>query len=193
MGAVRRGKRKVVKLTPKQKRFVDEYLIDLNATQAAIRAGYSENTATETGYENLTKPHIKKIIDERMKEREQRTEITQDMVLKGLAQVAFSDVRNMFTSDGNLLDIHDLPDDAAMAIAGIEVVTVRKEDREAKEGSPVEYTNKIKSNDRMKALELLGKHMKMFTEKHEHTGADGESIKLEHQSVVFNPVGGDET
>ena len=158
------------KLTDKQRKFVDEYLIDLNATQAALRAGYSEKTAKDIACENLAKPNIQELIQERTTERQKRTEITQDMVLKGLAQVAFADHRNMFTPDGNLINITDLADDAAMSLAGFEVVTVRKEDRTAGEGSPVEYINKIKSNDRMKALELLGKHLVMFTDKHEHSG-----------------------
>ena len=71
-------------LTPKQQRFVDEYLIDLNATQAAIRAGYSEKTAYSIGDENLKKPEIKKAIEQAQKERQKRTLVTQDDVIRGL-------------------------------------------------------------------------------------------------------------
>lgn len=75
-------------LTEKQKRFIDEYLIDLNATAAAIRAGYSEKTANEIGSQNLVKLSIQKAIAERLKERQQRTEITQDYVLRNLKKIA---------------------------------------------------------------------------------------------------------
>ena len=74
----------MAKLTPKQQRFVDEYLIDLNATQAAIRAGYSEKTAYSIGDENLKKPEIKKAIEQAQKERQKRTLVTQDDVIRGL-------------------------------------------------------------------------------------------------------------
>ncbi|WP_213431657.1 terminase small subunit, partial [Paenibacillus dendritiformis] len=74
-------------LTAKQKAFVQEYLIDLNATQAAIRAGYSAKTARKIGAENLTKPDIQKAIQEAMERREKRTEITQDRVLQELAKI----------------------------------------------------------------------------------------------------------
>jgi len=72
------------KLTAKQKAFVAEYLIDLNATQAAIRAGYSEKTASETGYENLRKPQISEAVQKALAERSERTEVTQDYVLTAI-------------------------------------------------------------------------------------------------------------
>ena len=77
----------MAKLTAKQQRFVDEYLIDLNATQAAIRAGYSEKTAFSIGTENLRKPLIQKAIQQRKQAREQRTEITQDRVIQELSAI----------------------------------------------------------------------------------------------------------
>lgn len=76
------------KLTPKQERFVDEYLIDLNATAAAKRAGYSEKTANEIGTQNLVKLSIQEAIAERQKDRQERTEITQDWVVRNLKKIA---------------------------------------------------------------------------------------------------------
>ena len=76
------------KLTEKQQRFVDEYLIDLNATQAAIRAGYSVKTADAIGCENLTKPNIQQAIAEHMAERSRRTGVNQDRVVLELAKIA---------------------------------------------------------------------------------------------------------
>ena len=78
-------------LTDKQSAFVDEYLVDMNASAAARRAGYSEKTAGYIGHENLKKPKIKEKLDERLKERRQRTEVTQDMVVEGLLQEARRD------------------------------------------------------------------------------------------------------
>lgn len=77
-----------VKLTAKQQMFINEYLIDFNATQAAIRAGYSESTAQQIGSENLLKPVIKIEIDKRMKEFEEKALVTKEMVIKGLLSEA---------------------------------------------------------------------------------------------------------
>ena len=77
----------MVKLTAKQQRFCDEYLIDLNATQAAIRAGYSEKTAGVIGTENLTKPNIREYVEKRMAEKEKTLIADQDEVLKYLTAV----------------------------------------------------------------------------------------------------------
>ena len=80
------------KLTAKQERFVEEYLVDLNATRAAIRAGYSENTAAAVGCENLTKPNIADALAAAFSARSQRTEITQDMVVAELASIGFAEI-----------------------------------------------------------------------------------------------------
>ncbi|WP_310731021.1 terminase small subunit, partial [Burkholderia multivorans] len=114
-----RGKAK--KLSAKHQRFVDEYLIDLNATKAAERAGYSKRTAGQIGFELLKKPEIAEAISEAMKAREQRTGITQDRVLRELARIAFFDPRKLFDADGRPLPISELDDDTAAAIAGLDV------------------------------------------------------------------------
>lgn len=82
---------------PKQRRFVEEYLVDLNATQAAIRAGYSRKTAASIGEENLRKPEIQAAIKAAMTARQERTEITQDRVIAELAKIAFGDSRNVMS------------------------------------------------------------------------------------------------
>ena len=164
------------KLTNKQQRFVDEYLIDLNATQAAIRAGYSSKRADAIGYENLRKPDIETAIQRAMSERAKRTEITQDIVLKELGRLGFSDIRKYFYEDGTLKAIHELDDDAAAAVASVEVEELfegKGEDREH-----IGYTRKFKFWDKNSALEKIGKHLKMFTDKFEHTGAGGGPLKM---------------
>ncbi|MDE7053546.1 MAG: terminase small subunit [Oscillospiraceae bacterium] len=143
-----------MKLTPKQKRFVAEYLVDLNATAAAIRAGYSKKTAEVIGYENLRKPQIETAINQAMQEREKRTEITQDMVLRETAKLAFFDIRKMFDKNGKPLDISMLDDDAAAALVGLDVQDVADND-----GDYVGFVKKYKMADKIKALELLGKHL----------------------------------
>ena len=151
-------------MTPKQARFVGEYLIDLNATKAAIRSGYSSQVAGSIGYENLTKPHIQAAIEMAQKERSKRTKVTQDMVIEGLARVAFGDLRALFDDAGNLRKPTDLPPEVSAMLSGVEIVTVSKG-----EGA-VEHVAKVKTNDRLKALELLGRHLGMFTDKLEHSG-----------------------
>jgi phage terminase small subunit len=149
-------------LTDKERRFVDEYLVDLNATQAAIRAGYSEDSAASIGSENLRKPHIAARVEKRMAAREARTEVTQDRIVQELARVAFGDARRVMSwgPDGvTLIDSETLDDDAAALVAEASETTTQH-------GGSV----KLKVNDKVKALELLGRHMGMFNDKLIHGG-----------------------
>jgi phage terminase small subunit len=162
------GKPTEKKLTPKQKLFCDEYLKDLNATQAAIRAGYSEKTAEIIGFENLRKPNISAYIGKRIKDREKRTEITQDRVLQEYARIAFLDIRKFFNEDGTIKSIIDLDDDTAAAIAGMDVLTSIRKGLE--DTSTEEITKKIKAVDKKGALDSLAKHLGMFVDKVELSG-----------------------
>lgn len=141
------------KLTPKQAAFVREYLIDLNATQAAVRAGYSKSTAAAIGHENLRKPEIEQAIQKAINERSRRTEITQDRVLQELARIAYSDPRQLYNDDGALKPIPELSDEAAASLAGFEILEVF----DGKE--LVGYTKKVKRWDKLKALDLLCEHL----------------------------------
>lgn len=161
-------------LTPKQKRFVGEYLIDLNATQAAIRSGYSAKRAQEIGWQQLQKTTVQAAIQEAIAERERRTEITQDRVLRELGRIGFSDIRQLFTIDGTLLAPHDWPDDIAAAVSSVEVDELFEGRGEVRVS--IGYTRKVKLWEKNSALEKIGKHLKMFTDKLEHTGADGAPI-----------------
>ena len=128
----------VAKLTAKQKRFCDEYLIDLNATQAAIRSGYSEKTANRIGTENLSKPVIKEYIDARMAEKESELIASQDEVLKYLTSVLRG--KNKSTE----IVVEGIGEGCSKAR------TIKKEPSE---------------KDRLKAAELLGKRYGLYTEK----------------------------
>lgn len=167
------------KLTPKQRRFVEEYLIDLNATQAAIRAGYSHKTARQIGEQNLSKLDIANAISEAKQKRSIRTEITQDMVLKELAKIGFSDIRKVIrwgnttvrkaiNAEGEeveetyhgiaLIDSSEIDDETAAAIAEVS---------EGRDGL------KVKLHDKKSALVDIGRHLGMFTDRIDHTSSDG--------------------
>lgn len=158
-------------LNEKQRRFAEEYLVDLNATQAAIRAEYSPKTAYSMGQRLLKNVEVQAAIQQAIQERSQRTEITQDMVLKELAKVAFANgtdfarvvVREVpmttVDEDGNLQTITKLQQLVEVRDTG----TIPPEKRAAisciKEGK---HGIEVSSYDKVKALELLGKHLGMF-------------------------------
>ena len=146
-------------LSPKQACFVEEYLVDLNATQAAIRAGYSPKTAFSIGAENLKKPQIQAALDAAAKARTARTEITQDRVLKELGRLAFLDIRKAFDDDGNLKPIKEVDDETAAAIAGLEVASITSDE------VTIGTLKKIKLSDKKGALELIGRHLRMWNDK----------------------------
>lgn len=144
------------KLTEKQQRFVDEYLIDLNATQAAIRAGYSVKTADAIGCENLTKPNIQQAIAKRMAERSKRTGINQDRVVLELAKIAFVKMTDIVDDHGRIKGTATDDD-----LACIESIKYKESDNEF--GGSVE--REVKIGSKLKALELLGKHLGMWNDK----------------------------
>ena len=150
-------------LTAKQQVFVQEYLVDLNATQAAIRAGYSKRTAEWIGPQLLGKTHVAEAVQGAMAKREDRTEITQDRVLKEYAKLAFLDPRRFYDDDGQLLQVHELPEDVAAALSSMEVVTERAGELEL-------AVRKIKFSDKKAALDSIARHLGMFKDKTELTG-----------------------
>jgi phage terminase small subunit len=173
-----------LKLTGKQQRFVEEYLIDLNVTQAAIRAGYSEKTAYSIGHELLKKPEIENSIQEAMDKRSERTGITQDQVLAELAKIGFQDIRKAVRWGRSPIDDKsENADKNGLGIYPIELVPSEEiDDDTAAAVSEVSLTTngvKIKMHDKQAALVSIGKHLGMFSEKHEVTGKDGGPIKVE--------------
>lgn len=146
----------MAKLSAKQKRFVEEYLIDLNATQAAVRAGYSCKTAMEQGYQLLQKTSVQQAVSEHMAERSKRTGVNQDRVVTELAKIAFIKMTDVVDPDGRIRE--DASEDD---LSCIESIKYKKSDTET--GSSVEREVKISS--KLKALELLGKHLGMWNDK----------------------------
>ncbi|CRY18646.1 terminase small subunit [Burkholderia pseudomallei] len=155
------------KLTAKQQRFVDEYLVDLNASAAARRAGYSEKTATAIAAENLTKPNIAAAITAAMRARRERTHITQDRVLRELSRIAFFDIRKLYNADGTLKRPDQLDDEAAAVLAGVDVVEqmtyTADGDRELT-ATPT-LTKKAKVFDKTAALTLAMRHLGLLNDK----------------------------
>jgi phage terminase small subunit len=168
-------------LTPKQRAFVREYLIDLNATQAAIRAGYSENTAYSIGQENLKKPEIEKAISQAMELRAKRTDITADRVLKELAKIGFADIRRAVKWQSSLIHEEDNPEGGDIAIIKtivtnqVQLVSSEEiDDDTAAAVSEISQNStgglKIKLHDKRAALVDIGKHLGMFTDKVQLSG-----------------------
>lgn len=160
------------KLTAKQARFVEEYLVDLNATQAAIRAGYSEQTARVIGHENLTKPDIQKAITAAREKQQRRVEITADRVLEEYAKIAFFDPRKLFTADGAIKPVQYWDDDVAAVIGALDVVEI------GDNGEMIGRVKKLKLIDKKGALDSIGKHLGMFVDRTELSGRDGEAIVI---------------
>lgn len=144
------------KLTEKQQRFVEEYLIDLNATQAAIRSGYSAKTADQQGSRMLANVKVQNEISKAMAERSKRTGVNQDRVVQELARIAFVKMTDVVNADGEIR-----PDASDDDLACIESVKYKRSDTDT--GSSEEREIKIAS--KLKALELLGKHLGMWNDK----------------------------
>lgn len=149
-------------LTEKQKRFVAEYLVDLNATQAAIRAGYSVKSAARIAVELLNKTQVSAELQKAMKDRQKRVEITQDSVLRELAAIGFSKATDYASIAGPLVKLTPtdrLTEEQKKAVASIE------------QGN---FGIKVKLHDKVRALELLGKHLGLFD------GKGGQSVGREN-------------
>jgi len=149
-------------LNLKQTRFVDEYQVDLNATKAAIRAGYSEKTAGVQGHELLKKPKIAAKIQEEFQKRAKKVNLTAEMVIREMMRLAFINVKHLYDDDGNFLPIKDLPDDVACAISGVDLTELKALDGEGDIKKLISQTKKIKFWDKRAALETLGKHLGLF-------------------------------
>lgn len=160
-------------LTEKQARFVAEYLVDLNATEAAKRAGYSEKTAYSIGFENLRKPEIQEAIQDAMDARAKRTGITQDHVLQELARIAFANGTDFakIVSTPTVTTVVDEDGEVQQVIRPVQRVELvdtecvdpgkRAAIASLKEGK---YGIEVKGYDKVKALELIGRHLGMFND-----------------------------
>lgn len=164
----------MAKLTDKQELFAREYLSDLNATQAAKRAGYSDKTAYSIGQENLKKPEIQDRIAELKAERNERTQVNADYVLRRLVEIDEMDVLDIMTDDMSIKPVSQWPASWRRYLSGFDLADMfegRGEDREM-----VGILKKIKWPDKVKNLELLGKHVTVQAFK--------ENVKTEQSGTV---------
>jgi phage terminase small subunit len=180
-------------LTAKQRAFVREYLIDLNATQAAMRAGYSEKTAYASGAENLKKPQIASAIESALKIRADRTDITADRVLKELAKIGFADIRKAIKWQGTLVTEEDNPDGGdTLIIKNVvtnNVTLVSSDEIDDETAAAISEISqnaaggiKLKMHDKKAALVDIGRHLGMFTDKVEHTGEVAMTFKTVYET-----------
>ena len=165
-------------MTDAQKRFCNEYLIDLNATRA-YKVAYSrckkDETANAASSRMLRNVKVQEYISEKQREIEKRTEVTQDMVIKELANIAFFNIKNIYNGNGTLKAVKDIDEETIRAISSVKVLQKAGAmkiniDMDGKDNEvPIEHiqeqTIEFKTNDKVKALELLGKHLGMFKEK----------------------------
>jgi len=142
------------KLTDKQQRFVEQYLLDLNATRAAKDAGFSAKTANVKGAQLMANEGIQSAIQRAMTERSKRTEVTADAIVAQLAKIAFVDIKDIVEWDSSGVRVRDS--------AGVDGTVLTEVSETMSEGG---WTKKVKLADRMRALELLGKHLGLFTDK----------------------------
>lgn len=155
---------KEIKLTPKQEKFCQEYLIDLNATRAAIRAGYSEDTASVIGHENLRKPYLRSRIENLIDERSKRTLIHADFVIENLVEISQRCLQKV----------------PVMVFDPVEKAMVQKKDEEERDVWEFDSTGANRS------IELLGKHLKMFTDKAETDNKTEVVIKVKYERKGIN-------
>lgn len=157
------------KLTPKQKKFVEEYLVDLNATQAAIRAGYSKKTAKEQGYRLLTNIHIESAVQETRNKDSENCGITREKWLNELALCGFSDITNYLSVDPDTgttkaKGFEDMPKETPRAIKKIKEKRVIKESNDG-QSVILDSTFEFELYSKLQALDLIGKHLGFFVEK----------------------------
>ena len=157
-------------LAPKRAAFVREYLIDLNASAAARRAGYSARTANRAGHELLSNPDIAAAVQEAQEERAQSTGVTAERVVNELAKLAFANLGDYFqmaSGEDPYIDLSNVTRDQLAALTEIQVDDYT--DGRGEDARDVRRV-KIKMADKKAALELLGKHLGMFTDRVEHSG-----------------------
>jgi phage terminase small subunit len=159
-------------LNKRQKQFCHEYLVDQNGTKAAIRVGYSAKTAESQASRLLTNVKIMEYLSELGAKQVERLDLKADKVIRAIEQIAYGDIRPMFTPDGALLLPHEWDDDTAAAVAGLDVVTVSKGEGE------VEYVTKIKRTDRLRALDMLARYHALYNDKLEVTVNESLSERL---------------
>lgn len=162
-------------MNQRQQVFCDEYLVDLNATQAAIRAGYSPRSAAAAGCKNLQRKDVQEFIDEKMAQRSQRTGVNSERVVQELARIAFLNVSDAVDIKTGKVKLDASKEDLA-AITSLKVKQMAGQDWDGEE-------REVKFADKLKALELLGRHCGLWKDKTEVSGAVQVVVQYEYKSA----------
>jgi phage terminase small subunit len=144
-------------LNPKQLLFCNEYIVDFNGTQAAMRAGYTKANASSLAYQLLQKPLVQKKIQELFKLRAAAAGVTQERVVFEISRLAFTSLRGAYNEDGSLKSLHQMDPDTAATISGIDTTEEKQED-----GKVITVVRKVRRYDKIRALEMLAKHLGVF-------------------------------
>jgi len=165
-------------LTAKQRRFCEEYIKDLDGKNAAIRAGYSQRTAEQIAYQLMQKPHVLGYITELQAERSKRTKVDSDYVLNRLAEIDQMDFIDIMNDDMSLKPVSQWPKIWRQYLSSFELAELFE--GRGDERAMIGVLKKIKWPDKVRNLELLGKHVAIgaFKDRMEHTGKDGGPIEL---------------
>ena len=177
-------------LEPKQQRFVEQYIIDLNGSAAAIRAGYAPRSSKEIAYELLTRPHVRAAVERAKLQRAVAVGVTQAMVLDQMAALANSSVAHyVIDDDGQVQLAEGAPSNAMSAIQSIRKKTTQKVDRNGEVS--ITYDVELKLWDKPTPLKLMGRHTGLFPDRVEHTGKDGGPIETvtKIERVIINDDG----
>lgn len=149
----------MAQLTERQKRFCQEYIIDLNGSKAAVRAGYRKHSCQAQASKLLDMPHVKAQLSKLIDERSKRTEITADQVIQELAKIGFHNVQDYLNGGNSVKDFTKIPREHAASISAVKVT-----ERKTGTGKTAakEKTTEFKLHDKRAALESLGKHLGIF-------------------------------
>ena len=165
------------KLNAKQRRFIEEFMIDLNATAAYKRTGYKAkgHGAEAAAARLLSNVEVAAAVEAAMKLRGEQTAISQDRVLRELAKVAFFNVKNALNNDGSVRPISELDDDTAAALTSVDIIEIG--------GGEGVVIRRVRLADKLRALELLGRHLAMFRERVEVSGSTESPMLMLLRSV----------
>jgi phage terminase small subunit len=162
-------------LTPKQARFVEEYIVDLNGRQAAIRAAYSPKTAEVQASRLLRNAKVQQALKTAMRAQSRRTEITADSVVAEYAKVAFANVRDFLPKEGETIDLSWLDQDRTAAVEELSI------DEVVDSAGVLHRRTRLKLHDKQAALTNLARHLGMFTDRHVAEGS------IEHKVMTMTP------
>lgn len=175
-------------MTPLQAAFIIEYIKDLHGSKAAIRAGYSEDSAADIAHQNLNRPHIKKEIDRQLQAKATRTLITADKILYEMFQIADCDPEEALEANGDLKPMHEIPIHVRKAISSLEIEAMYEMNYEEK-GAPkkveVGILKKVKFWSKDRAQENLAKHLRLLSERFEIGVMDASTFKFPGVTEVF--------